>query len=342
MSRVATDRDRVRPRATPVERPTEGPDDRFEEFDKPETVEALAAVLRGAGHDVVLLGDGREFLAQVLNDPPDFVWNVAEGEGIGRCRESRVPAVLEMLGIPYSGSDPFTLAAALDKTVAKQLVAPVVAVPGGVTIPGGATAARVELLVSTLDASRGPWFVKPAFEGSSKGIRDHCLVETLPEAVALYQTLVRDYQQPILIEEFIVGEEVTVGLVGNEPEVEIVGTMCIRPKLGNGRFVYSIEAKRDWDARVTYEIPAQFSAVAIERLHVAALAAYKTLECRDLARIDFRIRDDAPYFLEANPLPGLAPDWSDYVILAKGMGISHPELIQKVLAASLKRVGLDR
>ncbi len=116
----------------------EGPDDRFEEFDKPETVEAIAEVIRGEGHDVVLLGDGRDFLNSVLADPPDFVFNIAEGEGIGRCRESRVPAVLEMLGIPYSGSDPLTLAASLDKRMAKRLVqsGSDVKFPRGWTLPG--------------------------------------------------------------------------------------------------------------------------------------------------------------------------------------------------------------
>jgi len=135
----------------------DGPDDRFEEFDKPSTIEALAAVIRSEGHDVVLLGDGREFLEKVIANPPEFVWNVAEGEGVGRCRESRVPAVLEMLGIPYSGSDPFTLAASLDKTVAKQLVSAVVPIPGGIAIPSSATEADGTPLLpgSTARAGRG-------------------------------------------------------------------------------------------------------------------------------------------------------------------------------------------
>ena len=98
----------------PVDRTDDGPDDRYEEFDKPGTIEAIAAVLRSEGHEAVLLGDGPGLLRRVLDDPPDFVLNIAEGEGAGRSREARVPAVLEMLGIPYSGSDPLTLAVALD------------------------------------------------------------------------------------------------------------------------------------------------------------------------------------------------------------------------------------
>src|SRR5207245_970275 len=98
------------------------PDDFQEEFDSPVTIEAIATVLRDMGHEVEKLGDGQELLERLLAQPPDFVFNFAEGQGVGRCREARVPAVLEMLGIPYSGSDPYTLAVTLDKHCAKRLV----------------------------------------------------------------------------------------------------------------------------------------------------------------------------------------------------------------------------
>src|SRR5947209_8189124 len=108
------------------------PDDLQEEFDSPATVEAIADALRGLGHEVGLLGDGRELVERLLADPPDFVFNLAEGQGVGRSREARVPALLEMLGIPYSGSDPLTLAVTLDKECAKRLVG-----SAGVTVPRG-------------------------------------------------------------------------------------------------------------------------------------------------------------------------------------------------------------
>ena len=316
-----------------------GPDDRFEEFDKPETVEALAGVLRGEGHDVVLLGDGREFLARVLDEPVDFVWNLAEGEGVGRCRESRVPAVLEMLGVPYTGSDALTLAASLDKPVAKRLVAGVAAVALGRAFAPGAAFVEVEAAVGR-DCGPGPWIVKPAFEGSSKGIRARCLVGTPAEAAGLVVELGRDYEQPVLVEEFIHGEEVTVGLVGNGPTLEVLGAMRILPKRPEDPFIYTIESKRDWDARITYETPARLAPEVGARLREAAVASFEALGCRDLARIDFRVRGVVPYFLEANPLPGLAPDWSDLVILSRGVGLSYADLVRRVLDASLRRVGL--
>ncbi len=335
----------------------DGPDDRFEEFDKPETVEAIAEVLRGEGHKVTLLGDGREFLTRILAEPPDFVFNLAEGEGVGRCRESRVPAALEMLNIPYSGSDPLTLAASLDKVMAKRLVrsGSDVRCPRGWTLPGGPGEGGVAILRVLFDESdpvgrrdgsgpMPPLLLKPAFEGSSKGIRNRCLAADLDEALAVYSDLARDYAQPILAEEFIEGDEVTVGLLGNDPRggnAYVLGAMRILPRTADPRFVYSLEVKRDWKNRVDYEAPADLPDPVLAALTLAALDASTALGCRDLARIDFRVRDGVPYFIEANPLPGLAPVTSDLVILAEGHGVSHAELIRKAFHAALARVGLS-
>jgi D-alanine-D-alanine ligase len=320
----------------------DGPDDRYEEFDKPETVTALADALRGLGHEVVLLGDGRELLCKVLADPPDLVWNLAEGEGIGRSREARVPAVLEMLGIACTGSDPLTLAAALDKHVAKQLVAAAgVAVPRGLVVTPEATA-REDAVAARLAAFAGevtfPWLLKPAYEGSSKGIRSRCLVESEPQAHDVLRSLVSNYDQPVLVEEFIAGDEVTAGVIGAGESAALFGTMRIVPRNRDRRFVYSIEMKRQWSDNLDYECPAAIDAAVLRRLEHAALRAHTALGCRDIARIDFRVRDETPFFLEANPLPGLAPGWSDLVILARGMGIDYPELIRRILDTALNRI----
>jgi D-alanine-D-alanine ligase len=325
----------------PAEGDGDGPDDRYEEFDTPETVEAVAAVLRGEGHEVVPLGDGPGFLRRVLADPPDFVWNNAEGEGIGRSREARVPAVLEMLGIPYSGSDPLTLAAALDKEVARRLVQDVVSVPLGIAIPADASPDDVEArLFARFRRHDYPVILKPACEGSSKGIRAHCLADTEAEAVAVCRELARDYRQPVLAEQFIVGDEVTVGLIGNGDHLEVLGALRVVPRQPTERFVYSLEVKRDYLRRVEYEAPARLPTAAQDRLFASARMAYEALGCRDVARIDFRLRHGIPYFLEANPLPGLSPAKGDLVILAQGHGLDHAGLIRRILQAALGRVGL--
>src|SRR5262249_32961145 len=144
-------------------------DDSQEEFDSPATIEAIAAVFRGMGHDVVRLGDGREMIGKVLADPPDFVFNFAEGHGVSRSREARVPAVHAMLGMPYSGSDQLTLAATLDKDCAKRLVASAgVAVPQSRVVHPGERDWKLDFPFTSFPF---PAIVKPNWEGSSKGIR---------------------------------------------------------------------------------------------------------------------------------------------------------------------------
>jgi D-alanine-D-alanine ligase len=313
------------------------PDDVQEEFDSPATVEAIAAALRGLGHQVEKLGDGRELLERLLADPPDFVFNFAEGQGIGRCREARVPAVLEMLGIPYTGSDPLTLAATLDKDCAKRLVASAgVAVPAGVVIDPPEADAVLSTQYSVLRTLTFPVIVKPAWEGSSKGIRDKCLVDGASDLADMVGSLLQDYGQPVLVEEYIQGDELTVGVLGNAPP-RVLGTMRVLPNEPVERFVYSLEVKRDYERQVRYECPARLPAAQAKAVEGAALSAYRALGCRDVARIDFRLRDGTPYFLEVNPLPGLNPDHSDLVILARGLGWTYDRLIGAIVQEALDR-----
>jgi len=309
------------------------PDDFQEEFDSPATVEAIAQVLRVLGHQVEKLGDGRELLERLLANPPDFVFNFAEGQGIGRCREARVPAVLEMLGIPYTGSDPLTLAATLDKDVARRLVE-----SAGVRVPRGSVFQPDDDLVDITTRSRLPYavIVKPAWEGSSKGVRGKCVVDTPDDLVAAVEGLRRDYQQPVLMEEFIAGDELTVGVIGNDPP-RVIGIMRVLPQQPEERFVYSLEVKRDWRRRVRYECPARLPPAQTAAVAAAALQAHRALGCRDVARVDFRLREGTPYFLEANPLPGLNPESSDLVILARAVGWSYEQLIGTILQEALER-----
>jgi len=313
------------------------PDDAQEEFDRPQTIEAIARVLRGLGHTVSLLGDGREFLHKALASPPDFVFNFAEGTGVSRSREARVPAVLEMLGIPYSGSDPLTMALTLDKDLAKIVVA-----AAGVHVPGGYALAPHEPL-ERVPPERliFPLVAKPAWEGSSKGIRAKCLVKMPQDLASVVAELRRDHKQTILLEEFIAGDEITVGVYGNETPT-ILGIMRVIPKQATEDFIYSLEVKRDYQNQVDYDCPARLPAATLAAIEAAAKTAFTALGCRDIARIDFRVKRGVPYFLEVNPLPGLNPDDSDLVILATAIGWSYERLIGTIMETSLKRVGKDR
>jgi D-alanine-D-alanine ligase len=139
------------------------------------------------------------------------------------------------------------------------------------------------------------------------------------------------------VEEFIEGEELTVGIVGNALP-RIIGIMRVLPQTPTERFVYSLEVKRDYQRRVCYESPPQLPARTLEAVAEAALTAYQVLGCRDVSRVDFRLRGNVPYFLEVNPLPGLNPETSDLVIMARLSGWSYPQLIGTILDAARQRL----
>jgi D-alanine-D-alanine ligase len=239
-----------------------------------------------------------------------------------------------MLGIPYSGSDPLTLAVTLDKDCAKRLVRSV-----GISTPQGLLLRPEEepdALLRHVDLPF-PVIVKPAWGGSSKGIRNKCLVETAEALSEVVESLRRDHCQPVLVEEYIEGDELTVGVLGNEPP-EVLGVMRVLPSQAVGRFVYSLEVKRDFERQVRYECPAVLPDGAMEAVLRATKAAFGVLGCRDVARIDFRLRDGVPYFLEVNPLPGLNPQSSDLCLMAGLCGWSYPQLIEAILHAALSRL----
>jgi D-alanine-D-alanine ligase len=324
--------------------PANAPDDLHEEFDAPVTIRAIADALRGLGHTVRELGNGRPLLEALLKNPPDAVFNFAEGIGTSRSREARVPAVCEMLGIPYTGSDPLALAASLDKAITRRLAADAgVTVPKGITIrppAGGYEGDFAEFTPILAEAGLTlPVIAKPVWEGSSKGIRNRCLVTSAEQLGPTVAELWAGYGQSVLIEEFIAGDEVTVGLVGNDPP-QILGVMRVSPKERVENFVYSLEVKRDFRRLVDYECPAALPAPVTREIEAAAFAVWDALGCQDVARLDFRVRDGVPYFLEVNTLPGLNPESSDLVIMADLVGVTHQELVGRIFGVASARWGM--
>ncbi|MBN2187062.1 MAG: D-alanine--D-alanine ligase [Dehalococcoidia bacterium] len=308
------------------------PEDALEEYDSPETVTALATTIEAQGHSVIRLGGGEEFLSTITRHRVDLVFNIAEGLGNYRSREAQVPAILEMLDIPYSGSDPQCLAICLDKPLTKKLVA-----SEGVSTPDWRviTDRREIRQISSCDFPF-PAIVKPAYEGSSKGIRLTSVVEDAKQAIEVIESLLEKYQQPAMVEEIILGDEVTVGIIDNSPP-KTLGMMRILPKQRDSYFIYNLEVKRNYLDLVEYECPAHLEDKILQCIKVSSLKAFEALGCRDFARLDFRISTaGVPYFLEINPLPGLGTH-SDLVIMAKKMGWRHRQLISAVLNAALER-----
>ena len=331
----------------PQTAPAGSPDDIHEEFDTSATIDFLAEAIRSLGHEAIPMGNGPELLRALLASPPDLVFNIAEGHGVSRNREARVPAVCEMLGIPCTGSDPLTLAAALDKDVTRRLVeCEEVRLPAAILLerpPHYEDDGHYDEFPATI-AESGltlPVIAKPVCEGSSKGIRDRCLIRTPAEIGPVVVSLWNDYRQSVLIEEFIDGDEMTIGLIGNAP-TRVFGSMRIVPRTPTPQFVYSLEVKRDWENRVSYECPPPLPAKVMNALEESALAVFAIMQCRDVARLDYRIRDGVPYFIEINPLPGINPLTSDLCLIGKLSGIAYRDLIGEIIDAAMARYASDR
>ncbi len=310
-------------------------DDSMEEYDSMETVRLIESSIEANGHQVTLLGGGKTFLDNIRREKVDFVFNIAEGQGNYRGRESQVPAVLEMLDIPYSGSDSLCLGVCLDKELAKKMVA-----MEGIITPKWQMLSDIKKLHSIdWKEFRFPLMIKPAHEGSSKGVRLSSVVMNMGELETEAKRQFDGYNQALIIEEFIGGDEITVGITGNEPP-QVLAMMRVLPRKKTEHFVYSIEVKRDYLKQVDYECPPKLDTSVLQSLEDASLKIFNILGCRDFARIDFRLDNNGnPYFIEINPLPGLG-NHSDLVLMADMMGISHIALIKKILATALKRYSL--
>jgi D-alanine-D-alanine ligase len=301
------------------------------EYDPPETIDAIRTAIESLGHDVVPLEANSELPARLMESGVDLVFNIAEGLA-GRNREAAVPALCELCGIPYTGSDSATLALALDKALTKRILK-----QHGILTPEFQvmTTGR-EKLSPTL---RFPLIVKPNAEGSSKGIEAKGVVDDETALRAAVKELIDKYRQPALIEEYIPGREFTVGLLGDRrprvlPPMEVV----FKDKT-NERPVYDFNIKQEWEKHVSYDCPAHVSPPELAAINRAARETFLALDCRDVARVDLRMTAKGEcYVLEVNPLPGLTPGYSDLVLITQAAGIEYRTLIAEILAGGLKRL----
>ena len=301
------------------------------ELDDEETIGSMAEALESLGHAVERVGRGAE-LARLLvaGQRWDLVFNIAEGLR-GRSREAQVPALCELFGQPYTFSDPLTCAVTLDKPLAKRVVR-----------DSGLPTAPFAVVESPEEAERvglaPPLFVKPAAEGSSKGVTDRSRVGSPEELRAACADLLQRFEQPVLVESYLPGREVTVGIVGNGSEAEVLGVMEVVFRDGTDP-EYTALNKAEWQTRMDYRL-LNGDALGL-RAREVALAAYRALSCRDAARIDLRCDESGePCFLETNPLPGLHPVRSDLPILSRLAGLTYPELMGRIVEAAARRQGL--
>ncbi len=319
------------------------PADYFSEFDSEETVDAIRGALYKKGHSVDLVEAHQKNLFSYFRDNRvDMVFNIAEGT-CGRFRESEIPAILDYLDVPYTGSDTFSLALALNKALTKKILqAENIPTPRFQLFTKGNESLSPDLTF--------PLIVKPNCEGSAKGINAANVVRDESALFRKAREIIKVYKQEALVEEFIEGKELTVGILENGkttilPILEIDFSSCA----GSGEYFYSWRMKEyqgDEKQRLTptFYCPARLDKDTERRVKEVALKTHHAVGCLDISRTDIRLnRDNIPYVLEINPLPGLDPKESNFPLMAYAAGMKYEDLIEAILisAAKRKKAGLN-
>jgi D-alanine-D-alanine ligase len=316
--------------------------DTYAEWDTEETILAVKRALE-LHHHVNLIEANEESYHELLQAKPDIVFNIAEGLR-GPSREAHIPAMLEMLGVPYTGSDPLTLGICLDKSRTKEILSyHNILTPQFLVIDNLAQVPDIRMSL--------PCIVKPLHEGSSKGIYNTSVVNTREELKKQIQLVIGEYHEPALIEKFLTGREFTVAVIGNDPDIQVLPIVEIRfDSLPEGvNPIYSYEAKWIWDTIENpidvHECPANITPELQKEIEAICIKTYRVLHCRDWCRIDIRSDDKGrPNVLELNPLPGILPNPEEHSCFpqaARAAGMDYDTMINAVLNAGIRRYNLQ-
>lgn len=308
------------------------PVDANAEFDAPSTVDIVTNTIESLGFKVKRIGNVNNLLEQIDNLSVDIVFNISEGLS-GRNRESQVPILLEMKGIPFVGSDALTLGLTLDKILTKKIL-----IAEGLPTPKFFEARNSKEL--NLDHFKFPLIVKPRFEGSSKGLSEKSRVENTQVLKEQIDFIINTYHQPALVEEFIYGSEYTVALIGNDP-IEVLPPIQVKidGHLEVGDLFYTFA--RISSDRVEYICRTDMDNPLIVQLMDLAKHAYEAVDCLDFGRVDFRVDSCGnSYILEINPLPCLSTE-DVFMVIAKGMGLTYNDMIAKIINSAFKRYNLN-
>lgn len=298
------------------------------EFDREDTIESIEKALNDLGHETYRIGNIFKLVQSLTQKKKwDLVFNIAEGlHGIGR--EGQVPSLLEAYNIPYTFSDSLTLSLTLHKGITKQLVR-----SHGIPTPD------FQMVYDNTDIWKvrlqGPLFVKPVAEGTAKGITKKSKVGSSDELHAACRALLKRFNQPILVEEYLPGREYTVGIIGTGKDARSVGTLEIISRDGAEKNAYTYFNKEYCEDYIEYKTINDRQAQIAEDI---ALGAWNVLGCRDAGRVDLREdRNGTVQFLEVNALPGLHPTHSDLPILCEKVGIEFNELIRRIVESAMSR-----
>lgn len=301
------------------------------EFDRVDTIDGIDAALKSLGHGTDRIGNVRHLVRRLASgDTWDLVFNIAEGMyGVGR--EAQVPALLDAYRIPYTFSDPLVLALTLHKGLTKTVIrAAGIPTADFAVIEDPADLQSLDLQL--------PLFAKPVAEGTGKGISESSRVDTHEQLSLLCTKLMHEFHQPVLVETYLPGREFTAGIVGTDNDAAVIGVMEVLFRNHHeGEKIYSYHSKSNYEELIDYVIPEREVVQACSDL---ALAAWRTLGCRDGGRVDIRMDSlDRPNFIEVNPLAGLNPVHSDLPIICRLLGIPFQDLIARILDSAMQRIG---
>lgn len=304
------------------------------EFDSPETIEAIRRVLESRGVDAVSIEADENLAENLKREKIEFAFNLAEGR-YGRDREAQVPALLGLLGIPYMGGDALVMSVTLDKDICKRFLSTY-----GIRTAKGIVIHPEDGCSPDVSGMKFPLLVKPNAEGSGRGILEKSVAADKDELSAILERCFASYRQDMLAEEYLPGREFTVALLGNGKNLHVFSPMEIiyRVPADDGYNVYNYSVKKNYLDYVDYKCPADIPAEVSERMMHDARTAFLALGCRDVARVDFRMdADGEPCFLELNPLPGLAPGYSDFPMAAESEGYTFDDVVFAIYEAALER-----
>ncbi|HOI30601.1 MAG TPA: D-alanine--D-alanine ligase [Melioribacteraceae bacterium] len=315
--------------------------DTYAEWDTFETINAIKDALE-LHHDVTMIEANEDAFEKFRRLRPEIVFNVAECAN-GISREAQIPAMLDMLSIPYTGSDPLTLTTCLDKSRTKEVLA-----------YNGVPTSRFMFAESVDDLKdfnlSFPVMMKPVSEGSGKGIFNSSYINNIDDLRVRLKENLAEYDQPFIIEEYLPGREFTVAILGNNSDTEVLPIVEINfdQLPGNLLPIYSFEAKWVVDTRENplniFTCPAKIDLKLEKKIKDVALKTYRVLRCRDWSRIDLRLDSKGvPNIIEVNPLPGILPkpeDNSCFPKAARANGMTYNEMINKVLLTAAKRHNL--
>ncbi len=318
------------------------------EFDEPKTIAAIHEAIIANGYECVDIEANVDAYKKLkeLKGKIDLVFNIAEGQR-GEMREAQIPAMLEMLAIPYTHSGALAHAITLDKSLTKKIWQ-----YHGLPTPKAVYIGPKEK--PYVESLQFPVLVKPNSEGSSKGIFNDNLIEEPEVLFGKVREIRERFGDGVLIEEFLPGREFTVTVMGNP------GVGCgayILPVVEQNYDIFPLHLKKlaSYEAKWLFEdslpnphdayiCPAKLAPSLQKLIEKLCIKAYEVLGCRDIARVDLRLdKSGKPQLLEINTMPGMLPDLnvvSYYPVAARAAGWDYNRMVGQIIVHARERLGI--